>query len=228
MTGKVKVLFLVLTAMFMATAAPAYAALFPINSGWSASYNAGDSADQPNLWSSLMKASGEPTLIDGTAFYYVYQSNWESPGAINQFWLGSTDTALFRSTDGLAIDRTVFETGEVGHSWSYTKPDGTTTSTIMSPTWGYTVSDSYHQDAYLVKSVTALSDGNYSPPWYEVWLSGVGLLGDLDYWTDNAPVYHQLVGYQVDPPAVPVPPSLALLASGLVCLVGWRKRSLFR
>lgn len=224
---KLKVIFLSLLMMVVAGAARADM-LFPISSTWSAIYNSWAGTTPPNFWTWTysMTASGPAQPFNGIDFFQVAAFNYGNSGETNNFYIGSSDTAVYVSD--LTIMFPFFEIGNVGHSWQHTFPGDTTptTYTILATSYPYTILSSgiTNYDAYLVKETYVGKATGSSTFMYHVWLPGVGEIADFDFGAVFPPQYDILNGYSVPLP-VPVPPSLVLLASGLVCLVGWRRRS---
>jgi len=211
----------------LVTAAQAYGTLVPLSSTFSAIYASCDSANPPRSWTYTLTASGPAHPFNGIDFYYMTEYSYGSPGGItNNFYAGSSDTAVYGSD--LSIMFPIFELGNVGHSWQVTFPGDTapTTSTILSTTYPYTILSSgvTNYDAYLVKATYVGKDTGSSTFMYEVWLPGVGEIASLDYGAIFPPQYNVLNGYSVN--MVPAPNGLLLLSSGLACLVGWRKLSM--
>jgi hypothetical protein len=214
MRGKVRMLFLAI--LLVAMAGAAYAdPIIPMVPGYTTTYEVNWAGVTPSKYTASMKITNDPTqTIDGKDWLTMQQFNWDGDGKTQTMLFYATDTALY--IDGSASPH--FQTGVA--SWTDEGGRDVTFSGIIN---NFITPAGNFDGVYVMKINDYDPNGDLYQILTEYWLPGVGFLGEdvpRSYGGSNLPRTTYITGSSAS--AVPVPPSLLLLGSGLVGLLGLR------
>lgn len=193
--------------------------VMPMDAGWV--FNFILSKSNETSWSSTLSIIGEQE-IEGKSYFLVDCYNYDNSSDHANFYISSSDTDIWMNTDGtgyllFSLNSSV---GDIYNSARDTFARYTGIFSINSPLLG-------NVDAYVVeqtKNTNLDGSANFSNTnlnWYEYIVPGVGIVMEIDNWTDWAPKIEQLVG--ITKP-VPVPASVLLLGIGLIGLVAVNRK----
>jgi hypothetical protein len=202
MCGRAKMIFLAVLLVAMAGAARAET-IIPMVVGYSATYKITMNGSQ---WDGSMQITGTQD-IGATQWWTMQFNNWDANGADPvSMPILATDNAVYLN----GSDKPHFEIGDAGFIWQ--DEEGRNCKILEKDATydGFT-------GVYVMLQNYDVPDIGYHSTQY--WKPGVGFLGEEtpNYQGDGIYETRTLTAY-----ATPVPPSLLLLGSGLVGLLGLR------
>ena len=215
MRGKVRVVFLAVLMVAMAGAAQADT-IIPMVPGYTTTYEvnwAGSPSGTPYNASMQITGGPENPYSDGNQWWTLQFNNMDGGGGsdTSTSWVRATETAVY--LNGSAAPH--FQTGAA--SWTDEEGRNVTSSKKIdnfTTPGGLNFTDVYQID---------IDDHNGYQTLTEYWKPGVGFLGEVvprSYGDSHLSRTTYITAYSTS--AVPVPPSLLLLGSGLVGLLGLR------
>jgi hypothetical protein len=211
MVGKVRVVFLAIVMVAMAGAVQAE--IIPMVVGYNATYSvtwAGSPSTNP--YTASMQITGGPQDIGEKQWWTLQFNNWDGNGVLETSLIRATEDAVY--LNGSAIPH--FQTGAPGLSWT---DEGGRSVRIAA------VDDSFATFTGVYRlEIDDYSDGTLYQTLKEYWKPGVGFLGEVVPRSYNGTDLFRttyMTAYSTS--AVPVPPSLLLLGSGLIGLLGFRR-----
>jgi len=170
-------------------------------------------------WPVTLDVLAEVTL-GAQNYFQVRRWNYRDNGDIADFYWRSTEDAVLAWTGG-TNESVVFLNASPGTTWL----SGDTFNEIMPPEnihvpyFGQDINgDDIFYQAIVVRR-NKPSDA--SPYWYDYLVPGIGCVKEIDWYTDNAPKIEELTNKTT---VVPVPAAIWLLASGIVSILGFKKK----
>jgi hypothetical protein len=165
--------------------------------------------------------------IGADDYYTVQLSDWGSLGHTETHLMRSTDETVYMRVFNVATDSyeniIFFQKGN-GINWEYKMPEEPNPffCAVNGPT---TIKNPYTEETfenvYVISTRHGTTDEDVTYQWVA---DNLGYIGEKDSYTDGVGGTHTRERYLTAVGVAPLPPSLVLLATGLLGLVGWRGR----
>jgi formylglycine-generating enzyme required for sulfatase activity len=143
----------------------------------------------------------ETVVFASNTYFHLLQSNYR-PGETEHMYVRSTANNIYMWDADSSTESAPFRLGQTGETW--TTGDDVTVNLGVEAT---TVPYGGPYNAYVFRNKNVAEN---SPYWFEYIVPGVGLIKEVDYWTDNAPKIQSLVSIVT---WTPTPPSTAIPAA---------------
>jgi len=164
---------------------------WPVHVGLKYEYNRRDSDEPVNEWTVQWEITSQVT-IDSIDYFHLQVWNYDNESAYeDEGYFRSTEEALYGyNPDG--EDYLEFQAAPVGTKWSFYQEHGgldykfieiVDIEQVTVP-FG-TFNEAYNHRRYRCENSDG--SGDRSPDWYEWIVSGVGMVKEVDYWTEQIP-----------------------------------------
>lgn len=191
----------------------AYAAVvWPVEVGQTWTYLRTDNNGQS--WGVDLSFYGTQIGIDGELYYSYTNYNYTNSGDTKYNAIRSTEDAVYFINDGGDPAFRLYES--VGATWmmGVDLVERMPNESVHVPYFGQNGSgNDIYMDAYVFRMEDTVEN---SPYWYEYFVPGIGLVGEVDYWSDVPPTVLQLASVTT----VPLPPAIWLFGAGVLGLTG--------
>ncbi len=194
----------------------AQAALWDMNVGDVYTYDGIDSAG--NTWVQTLTVTSSHAHPSGGLYYQVQSYNYENGLETGSWYFYANNASISVSDNQIDWDLFIDRTLPASSSWTISEDDG---DTMQRTTHGYVDSlGGYWLEQYKID----INGNRLSPSDNYLIVDGLGIVGEVDYWVSNNAPYIQTRRDWTPPSAVPAPNTLLLLGSGLLGLVGVRRK----
>lgn len=165
--------------------------LFPAHVGLRWEFNRSDSDDPVNQWLVQWEITSQVTY-NSVDYFQLQTWNYDNDSAYeDEGYFRSTEEALYGYNPGGA-DYLEFQKAPVGTAWTfYQEHDGLDYKFIeivaieqVTVPYG-TFNEAYNHRRYRCENSDG--SGDRSPDWYEWIVPGVGMVKEVDYWTEQIP-----------------------------------------
>ncbi len=201
-------------ALLSIAAASQAAPVFPLQVGMWTEMDKHDNLNPQNHWV-VRTYVLEEALLDGNNYFHIQELNYDPYGGetFSDFYLRSTDTAVyFYNGPGLGETK-VFQLGPVGTKLTYQQEGGTVYKEIVAIE-NITIPYGGTQSAYKFQNYEVRTDQTTSPYWYEWVVPGLpGLAQEQDYYIQNpaaAPYFSVLARVGANPLFFPLKTGMRL------------------
>ncbi len=161
----------------------------------------------------------EQVTHDSEQYFRFSNYNYINTGSTKENFVRSTADTVYFWEDGVG-ELALFRANEpVGTTWMLGDDEHQrmANESIHVPYFGQDASlNDIYLEAFVFRGKNVVDD---SPYWYEYFVPGIGLVREVDEWSDNPPTTLELVSIST----VPILPAIWLLGSGIVGLIGVAK-----